>query len=368
MTDQSPKINEIVTKFAIPGKLLDVVPLKRGHINQTFISRWQENGGQVHEYVHQWINNHVFKDVPGLMKNIEIVTKHVGERIKKDSSDKTLEIVPAADGVSFTVDSQGEYWRTYRRVLDATSFEVCTGLAQAREAAATMGRFHRYLADLQPTELVETIPYFHHTPRRFDAFEQRIREDRVKRAQSVAAEIDFARERQGCGSMIVEQLSAGTLPLRVTHNDMKLNNVLFSNKSGEGICLVDLDTVMGGSYLYDFGDLARNVSVPADEDEVDLSRVEVDLKAFEAILAGYAEAIRGDLSREEIELLVFAPRIMALTLGVRFLSDHLDGDRYFRIHKPDHNLIRARSQFKVVASFERNEAAIRGLIKSHFLS
>lgn len=368
MVNHEDRIQQIINQFDIPGKLKGIAPLKRGHINETFVSRWVSPGGEVTEYIHQWINDHVFRDVPALMSNIDIVTRHIAARIPAGSKERTLEIVPAQSGVPYIQDAEGEFWRTYRFVAATTSSAVCTGLSQAREAARIMGRFHRYLQDLAPSQLADTIPFFHHTPRRYQAFERSVRDDRMGRAAHVRREIDFALERQPVGARIVEGIERGTLPLRVTHNDMKLNNVLFDELSGEGVCLVDLDTVMGGSYLYDFGDLVRNVSIPADEDEVDLSRVEIDLRSFEALIAGYAECVGSELTGEEIELLAVAPRIMALTLGVRFLNDYLDGDHYFRIHKPEHNLIRARAQFKIVASMEREEGAMRSMIEATTIS
>lgn len=364
MSNHEDRIQQIINQFDIPGKLKGIAPLKRGHINETFVSRWQSPSGEFTEYVHQWINDHVFQDVPALMSNIQIVTQHIASKIPEGARERTLEIVAARSGAPYIRDDDGEFWRTYRFVSGTTSSAVCTGLAQAREAARIMGRFHRYLQDLSPMQLADTIPFFHHTPRRYQAFERTLRDDPMGRVSHVQREIDFALERQSIGSKIVEGLERGTLPLRVTHNDMKLNNVLFDEATGAGVCLVDLDTVMGGSYLYDFGDLVRNVSIPADEDETDLSRVEVDLRLFEALISGYAECVAGELKGEEIELLAVAPRVMALTLGVRFLNDYLDGDRYFRIHKPEHNLIRARTQFKIVASMEREESAMRAMIES----
>lgn len=366
MGNHEEKIQQIVNQFDIAGKLKGIAPLKRGHINETFVSRWMGDDGVVSEYVHQWINDHVFHDVPSLMSNIAVVTAHIAKKIPAGSNERTLEIVPSRSGTPYIQDVEGEFWRTYRFVDRTTSFAVCQNIEQAREAAKIMGRFHRYLRDLSPSELADTIPFFHHTPRRYQAFERSLRDDRMGRVKLVQREIDFALERKSTGSKIIDGLERGTLPLRVTHNDMKLNNVLFGESGAEGICLVDLDTVMGGSYLYDFGDLVRNVSIPADEDEVDLTRVEIDLRYFDALARGYSECVAGELTGEEIELLAVAPRVMALTLGVRFLNDFIDGDHYFRIHKPEHNLIRARTQFKIVASMEAQESAMRTMVGTSF--
>ncbi len=364
MGSHEEKIHQIVSQFDIGGKLKGIAPLKRGHINETFVSRWENDSGVISDFVHQWINDHVFHDVPSLMSNIAVVTKHISKKIPAGSSERTLEIVPSKSGTPYIQDADGEFWRTYKFVDQTTSYHVCQNIEQAREAAKIMGRFHGYLRDLSPTELADTIPFFHHTPRRYQAFERSLRDDRMGRVKLVQREIDFALERKMTGSRIVDGLEKGRLPLRVTHNDMKLNNVLFGESSGQGICLVDLDTVMGGSYLYDFGDLVRNVSIPAAEDEVDLSRVEVDLSYFDALARGYSECVGKELTGEEIELLAVAPRVMALTLGVRFLNDYIDGDHYFKIHKPEHNLIRARTQFKIVASMEAQESAMRTMVET----
>jgi Ser/Thr protein kinase RdoA (MazF antagonist) len=186
------------------------------------------------------------------------------------------------------------------------------------------------------------------------------------RAETALSEIEFALQRRSLAGQIIEGIELKRLPLRVIHNDLKLNNILFNVRSREAMCLVDLDTVMGGSPLFDFGDLVRNVSIATDEDEADLSRIVIDLRRFEALVQGYAETVRESLVADEIELLAIAPRIMALALGLRFLTDYLEGDHYFRIHKPGHNLVRARAQFQVVRTMEQEEAAMRSIVERCF--
>jgi Ser/Thr protein kinase RdoA (MazF antagonist) len=366
MSNHEERIQQIITQFDIPGSLKSLAPLKRGHINETFVSRWIQPNGSSEQFIHQWINGHVFRNVPALMANIAKVTQHIARKLPTGGVEKTLEVVGTKVGTHYIQDSDGEYWRTYRFVAGTQSFAVCQGLRQAHESARIMGRFHNYLADLPADRLVDTIPFFHHTPRRYQAFERSLVEDVMRRKEGVSKEIDFALERQALAGQIVEGIELQRLPLRVIHNDMKLNNILFDQTSGDAVCLVDLDTVMGGSPLYDFGDLVRNVSIPTDEDEVDLSRISVDLQSFDALVSGYAECVGKSLCAEELELLPIAPRIMALTLGVRFLNDYVDGDHYFKIHKPEHNLIRARAQFRVVKSMEQEEAAMRSIVEKHF--
>ena len=368
MSNHEERIQQIISQFDIAGRLKSLAPLKRGHINETFVSRWVQADGSIDQFIHQWINGHVFRDVPSLMANVAKVTQHIAQKLPLGSSERTLEVVGTRNGSNYIKDTDGEYWRTYRFVGGTESFAVCQGLRQAQESARIMGRFHNYLADLPADHLVDTIPFFHHTPRRYQAFERALVEDVMGRKSQVQKEVDFALERQAIAGQIVAGVENRQLPLRVTHNDMKLNNILFCQTSGNAVCLVDLDTVMGGSPLYDFGDLVRNVSIPTDEDEADLSRVMVDLQSFDALVSGYAESVADSLCAEELELLPIAPRIMALTLGVRFLNDYIDGDHYFKIHKPEHNLIRARAQFQVVRSMEQEEAAMRSIVEKHFSS
>lgn len=365
MSNRASRILDILKQFKLPGTFQGVSPFKSGHINETFISQFILEDGTQQQFIHQWINDEVFKDVPGMMRNISIVTDHL--RAEKGADPReTLQIVPTISGDLYFLDEEKEYWRTYVFVSGTESFGVCTGPAQAREAARVLGRFQGLLADLEPSQLVETIPYFHHTPRRYGIFEKALEANPRQRVRKVQAEIDFARSRQKDGGRLIEGLEAGWLPKRVTHNDTKLNNVLFDEISGSAVCLVDLDTCMGGTILYDFGDLVRNVSVSAAEDETDLSKVEVSLPQFEALTSGYAESIRDSIAPVEIELLTLAPRIMALTLGVRFLTDYIEGDRYFKIHRPNHNLDRARAQFKIVQSMEANESAMRMIVEREF--
>ncbi len=368
MSNHEERIQQIITQFDIPGRLMSLAPLKRGHINETFVSRWTQSDGSSDQFIHQWINGHVFRNIPALMANVAKVTQHIAQKLPVGGAERTLEVVGTHVGTHYIQDSDGEYWRTYRFVSGSESFAVCQGLRQARESARIMGRFHNYLADLPADHLVDTIPFFHHTPRRYQAFERSLVDDVMRRKSRIGKEIDFALERQAIAGQIVDGIERQRLPLKVIHNDMKLNNILFDQRSGDAICLVDLDTVMGGSPLYDFGDLVRNVSIPTDEDEVDLSRILVDLQSFDALVSGYAESVGKSLCAEELELLPIAPRIMALTLGVRFLNDYIDGDHYFKIHKPEHNLMRARAQFQVVKCMEQEEAAMRSIVEKHFTS
>lgn len=359
MTDTLAKALET---FQIDGTLSDLAEHKRGHINTTWIGTWSA-GSTTTRYIHQKVNHQVFRDVAGLMRNVQLVTDHLRARCRLNQSrDTTLTIIPARSGAAFVVDASGDYWRTFEFIEDTTSYDVCPNPAAAHQAAAILGRFQRDLNDLDPSLLVETIPGFHNAPLRFDALIEIAKKDPLGRAEASRGEIEFGVSSRGVAGQLIAALNDGSSKMRVTHNDMKLNNVLFEDSGTSAIALVDLDTCMPGSVLFDFGDFARNTSVPSDEDEIDHERIRVDLELFEAIASGYLEAFGDSLTAKEKELLVVAPRVLALTLGVRFLTDHLQGDTYFRIHRPGQNLDRARAQFAVAERFREAEKSLREIV------
>lgn len=376
MDERSERVRDIVSKFDIPGILKSLSPLKSGHINETFISVFAVPHHQPlaqsteRRYVHQWINHQVFRDVEGLMRNVEQVTEHL--RTKRDDRQRcSLRLVrtradTAAVGAFTYRDSHGDYWRTYEYIEGTVTYQRCPSAAVAREAGRALAVFQRDLSDLDPSSLVETIPYFHHTPRRYEAFDCALKADPLRRASAVQAEVDFVLARRAEAGRIVDEISRGLIPRRIAHNDMKINNVLFDEQTEAAVCIVDLDTVMPGSILFDFGDLVRSVCVQADEDETDLSRVQFQLPFFEAVTQGYGAVMRGQLTPAEIALLPEMARTMALTLGLRFLSDHIDGDSYFRIHRPGHNLDRARTQLRIVAEVEAAAATLERAVHHAF--
>jgi Ser/Thr protein kinase RdoA (MazF antagonist) len=359
-TDES--LWEIASSFSIDGRPVSMRAHKSGNINDTFISEWATNG-TARRYVHQRVNHYVFKDVPGVMQNISKVTEHVAAKLDPNSEERTLKVIPTKGGKSYVQDAEGNYWRTYDYVEGTRSVDVCGSPAQGREASRTFGRFLSYLSDLPPECLVETIPFFQHTPRRFEAFKEALHTDSQGRKREVSREIDFALSREAFGSLLMDALGRGEIPLRATHNDLKLNNVLFGEKSGLGVCVVDLDTCMPGTALFDIGDLLRNTSVPAAEDERDLSKVEVSEELFTALIDGFLNGAPGYFNEAEIQLLPLCPRILALTLGTRFLMDYLNGDVYFKISYPNHNLDRARTQYKIVESMERAESRMHQIVQ-----
>lgn len=357
-------LEKLLPLFAIDGELAALEEHKRGHINTTWIGSWRTSSGPV-RYVHQRVNHNVFCDVPGLMRNMARVTGHI--RRLKDSgrcNDITLTIVPTRCGQSVIQDEVGDFWRTFEFIENTMSFDVCPSPAVAREAAAILGRFQSQLFDLNPAELIETIPEFHNAPKRFDALNVAAEKDIAGRRQNCRDEIAFGLAARDVAGLLVGALREGTSKLRVTHNDMKLNNVLFDASGTRAVALVDLDTCMPGSVLFDFGDFARNTSVPAAEDETDHALIQVDTELFSAIMTGYLESVGDTLTDRELDLLPVSPQVLALTLGVRFLTDYLQGDTYFKVHHERQNLDRARAQFVVAERFRAAEPKLRRVMGS----
>lgn len=352
-------LQEIIHCFGIPGSLTSLVPLKFGHINETYVTSWLQ-GAQEVRFVHQRINHQVFKDVPRLMENVVRVTAHL--RQKRADPRATLQIVSTSTGASFVQDREGHFWRTYTFIEGSQSAQTCSSPEHAFEAARISGQFIADLSDLDPALLHYTIPQFISTPYRYEQLDEAVRRDVMHRAKSVSEEVSFALERRQGSDILMRGLAQGSLPLRVTHNDLKFNNVLFDSSSGKAVCVVDLDTCMPGTPVFDFGDLCRSASVVAAEDETDLKRVSMDEGIFEGLVRGYLEGSAGILKPAERDLLWYAPRLIALTLGVRFLTDHIQGDSYFRIHHPGHNLERARAQFQIVRDMEGKEQMMRAVV------
>ncbi|MGB8259140.1 MAG: aminoglycoside phosphotransferase family protein [Terracidiphilus sp.] len=362
MVDVEPQIAEAAARqFSIPQEIHSIDPHGNGHINDTFCVTARGNGTPK-RFILQRINTHIFRAPGALMENVERVTAHLARQTATDpdSERKVLTLIPTREGEAWHIDSEGGCWRMYRFIEGARTVDAVGSKEQAFEAARAFGRFQAQLADLPAPRLHETIPGFHHTPGRLDALERAIAADTVNRAAGARAEIDFALSRKPMARVL---LDAG-LPERITHNDTKINNVLLDDLTGEGICVIDLDTVMPGLAPYDFGDLARTALCQAAEDERDLSKVEMEFELFEALLRGFLDTTSEFLTRDEKRLLPFSCRLITFNIGVRFLTDHLAGDTYFKIHREGQNLDRARTQFKLVESIERNEEAMNRLVES----
>ena len=351
--------------FAFGGKVLSATPYGSGHINDTFLVLI-EAAPNPRRFVLQRINHHVFKQPDLLMENVERVCAYAHAKLRaagaSDAHRRALRLIPTLKGKSWHVDDAGNRWRCYDFIEGATGHDVVRSAAQAEAAAKAFGAFQALLADLPGGRLHETIPGFHHTPGRYAHFQAALAADTHGRAASAVPEIAFALARAHEVSVVVDALRDGTLPERVTHNDTKLNNVLLDDVTQEGVCVIDLDTVMPGSALYDFGDLVRTSTSPAAEDETDLSKVTMQLPMFEALVRGYLASARGFLTPREKELLPFAGKLITFEIGLRFLTDWLEGDTYFKVKRPSHNLDRTRTQFKLVASIEDQLPAMREIV------
>jgi Ser/Thr protein kinase RdoA (MazF antagonist) len=356
----------IASAFAIPGRFENAERHGSGHINDTFKSTWRANGA-THAYVHQRINAAVFVDPPGVMANVSAVLAHLRRRLEAagapDLERRVLTLVPARDGASFVRDAGGGCWRTYRFVERSRSVDVVENEAQAEAAARAFGEFQRLLADYDGPRLVETIAGFHDTPRRFAALARAAREDRHGRAASARAEIAFALDQEATAGSLHARWRDGSLPERVVHNDTKLNNLLLDARTGEPLCVIDLDTVMPGLTAHDYGDLVRTGASRAAEDERDLDQVRLDLGLFEAITRGYLATARAFLTEAERDALVTGAEVIVLEIGLRFLADHLDGDAYFRVHRENQNLDRARVQLRLLRDLQERREDLAGRVR-----
>ncbi len=365
--EERAKLTRIGRQFRIPGEFHDGHRIKIGHINETFAATYHHEGGPC-RVVHQTINTHVFRDPVGLMRNVVRVTEHLRRKLAEQGASqlerRALAVVPAVDGQAFHVDGEGHFWRTFIFVDGVRSYDAVETPRQAYQAGHAFGHFQSLLADLPARELATTIPDFHHTPKRYQRLLEAIRSDEFNRAKIARKEIDFARSMEGVVSALVDAETRGEVPVRVTHNDTKFNNVLLDEETGEAMCVVDLDTVMPGLVLYDFGDMIRTTTSRTAEDEQFLDRVELELPMFEALTRGYIEATRAFLTPAERALLVLSGKLITFTIGIRFLTDYLQGDQYFRIHREHHNLDRCRKQFKLIQSINEKEEAMQRFVAS----
>lgn len=355
----------VVAGFAIDGELVSAVPYGSGHINDTFAATY-ENAGERRRYVHQRINQEVFRDPAGLMDNVARVTRHVRDKLAvagiEEVDRHVLTLVPTRDGADYLVDEEGEYWRTYDFIEGAATYDVVETPAQAREVARAFGRFQRQLSDLGGPPLVETIPGFHDTPARRDALRRAVAADVADRVAAAAEEIRRFEAYAPLADALLSLVRAGRVPLRIAHNDTKINNVLIDESSGEGLCVIDLDTVMPGLALDDFGDLVRTSVCFAREDDRDLSKVRVEMPLFDSLAAGYLETAGAFLNAAEVDSLVLAGKLMTYECGLRFLADHLSGDTYFRVRREGHNLDRARVQLALLDSIVSHEEEMRASV------
>lgn len=365
MIENESHIEEIANEFAIAGEFVGGQEVDSGHINATYMASFKKCDGRVGRYIFQRINEKVFKKPLEVMMNVEMVTRHINwkvMRVKRDQGGQTLNLYPARGGRFYATGAGGGIWRCYNFIEGCKTYDIVENTRQAYQAAHAFGSFQDLVSDVPVEDIKETIPDFHNTPKRLERLMEVIAQDSLGRAAKASEEIDFITRRKGIVSKLIDLKDTGVLPERITHNDTKINNVMIDEETDEAVCVIDLDTVMPGLSLYDFGDMVRTAVSPAAEDERDLSKVEMRMPMFEALAEGYMDAC-DCLCDAEIENLAFSGRLIALETGIRFLTDHLEGDVYFKTHRENHNLDRARTQLKLVEKLEEKEAEMEAFVR-----
>ncbi len=348
-------LRQITDLFEIRADFVQGYSYGSGHINDTYCI-WVDQAGQRIRYILQRLAQNVFKQPIPLMKNVKRVTDHALEQLLKEGCPearrRTLTLIPAKDGKPYAQDEEGNVWRVYPFIERARTYDAIETPGQCVEAARAFGNFQKLTANLPGEPLFETIPDFHNTTKRLAALKEAIAADPLGRAGEVRREIDWYLAREEDCHVVTNYLASGELPLRCTHNDTKLNNVMLDDVTGEGICVIDLDTTMPGSAVYDFGDMVRTATSPAAEDEKDVSLVTCRMFMFEALVRGYLDSARSFITPLEKSLLPFSGKLLTMECGIRFLTDYLSGDVYFKIKRPEHNLDRCRTQMALVESIE----------------
>ena len=363
--DRCQKIEEALQAFALDGAVKAYERYGSGHINDTFRVTCEKDGKEIH-YILQRMNTEVFKDPVSLMKNIIGVTSFMRKKIIEQGGDperETLNLVPTKDGKLYFVDSINGYWRVYLFIEDTACYDLVEKPEDFYNSGKAFDHFQRLLSEYPAKELTETIQNFHNTPVRFETFQKAVEEDICGRRKDVEKEIQFVRDRAGEMGKAMDMLAEGRLPLRVTHNDTKLNNIMFDKKSGDALCIIDLDTIMSGLSIFDFGDSIRFGANTGAEDEPDLSKVSMSLELFELYTKGFLEGCQGSLTKEEVDMLPMGAKLMTLECGMCFLTDYLQGDVYFHTTYAEHNLVRCHTQFEMVADMERKWAQMEEIVK-----
>jgi len=363
---QQSVIAEIADHFAIEGDFIEGKEIESGHINSTYGATFGKMDGSRQRYILQKINANVFKDPLAVMRNVECVTRHINWkvlRVKKDMGGQTLNLYPGRGGRAWVVGADGGVWRCYNAIEGCVTYDIIENTRQAYQAAKAFGSFQDLVSDLPTSSVEETIPDFHHTPKRYAALQTAIAADPFNRAAAVREEIDFITSHEALTATVVELLDSGRIPWRITHNDTKINNVMIDADTDQAVCVIDLDTVMPGASLYDFGDMIRTATSPAAEDERDLSKVAMQMPMFEALVEGYLDAANNFLNDEEVGHLAVSGALITLETGIRFLTDHLLGDTYFKIHREGHNLDRCRTQLRLVQCIEDQRATMEKFVR-----
>ena len=362
------KLAKVISGFNSFGELLEAKPFGNGHINDTILLRYDGSENGPEKVILQKINKNVFHKPDEVMKNTVGITSFLRDKIIAAGGDperETINVIPARDGKPYVIDDNGDYWREVKFISDATSYDAVEKIEDFYASAVAFGNFQRQLSDYPADELFETIPGFHDTRARFQRFKQVVADDVAGRAAGVQEEIAFILDREDLANFSMESLDAGKLPLRVTHNDTKLNNIMIDNATGKAICVIDLDTTMPGLVMNDFGDAIRFGASTAAEDEKDLSKVTCDLDYYDIYTKGFLEGCGDSLTPYEKETLPLGAKGITYEQAIRFLTDYLEGDTYYKTDYPEHNLVRARTQIKLVQDMEDKWDAIQAINKKY---
>lgn len=356
-----------IAHFPVGGQLVCIQPYGNGHINDTYLVEMQE-GDRTYNLILQRINSDIFKNPEELMENILSVTSHLSRKLEAAGGNpdrETLNVICAGDGKPYYRDDQDNYYRIYKFIDKAISYDSVERPQDFYESAVAFGHFQSMLSDFPAAQLHETIPGFHDTKARFQRFCEVVKEDKMGRAAEMEKEIQFVLDRYDLAQELGKKQESGELPLRVTHNDTKLNNIMLDETTGKAICVIDLDTVMPGMAVNDFGDSIRFGASTAAEDEMDLSKVECSMELFDTYARGYIEGCAGRLTEAELHALPLGAKTMTFECGMRFLTDYLEGDVYFKVHREGHNRDRCRTQFKLVSDMEAKWDEMNSIIEKY---
>ncbi len=363
-------MDEVIAAFPIEsasnGRLVEKIPYGNGHINDTFRLCCKRPDQKEKSFILQKINHDIFKNPSQLMENVVHITEYLRGIIISQSGDpdrETLNVLQTRDGANYYQDRNNNFWRVFPFIERSLCLEKVEDQKDFYDSAVAFGNFQKMLADFPVETLHETIVNFHNTPSRFQDFKKAIEEGNRERVALAGKEIAFALDREKDTAVLTNLLAEGKLPLRVTHNDTKLNNILFDEDTRKALCVIDLDTIMPGLSMYDFGDSIRFGASTGAEDETDLSKVQLDLSLFEIFTKGYLEGCAGSLTRTETEMLPMGAKLMTYECGIRFLGDFLTGDHYFKIQRENHNLDRARTQFKLIADMEAKWDEMKAIVQ-----
>lgn len=366
---ETQAIQNIIEQFLIQGDLISFKGFGNGHINNTYVSTFNQAGIKI-RYTHQRINKKVFKDPIGVMDNIFAVTEHLKKKIKEegflDPSNRTLTVVPSIEGKLYVIDTDGEYWRTYLFVENVHTYTVLDNPELAHKLGAAVGQFQNRLIDYKGPRLIDTIPRFHDMSLRYEQLDTAINLNVAGRLESVEKEIAFLKENRMRGMILSEGLKTGKLREGITHNDTKLNNILFGETSNEAQCVIDLDTVMPGTILFDVGDLIRTATITGEEDEKDISKIHFNFELFSALIKGYVSVAHKFLTDYEKSLLAESGRNITQIMAVRFITDYLNGDVYYKVKHPEHNLDRCRTQIAFIQSMDEQWKKVETFISRCF--